>query len=82
MALTPVRLLQRFDRCNAGEIAGFPPEVARALIERGMAVPYSRPSPAPVTAPANAAAVAAPTPKGPERPPADKMVKRGGAVTK
>ncbi len=67
--MVPVRFVRGMSPYQAGETAGFPDEVARRLVSIGVAVPVQNARPASATV-------------GLERPPADKMVRRGSARTK
>jgi len=58
--LRPVKLLQRFENVNAGEVAGFAPDVCDRLIAAGAAEPYKPDAPA--------AEKKAPAPKPPVQP--------------
>jgi hypothetical protein len=68
----PVKMLGYYNGINAGEIAGFVPEVAERLIEQGLAEPYDDGSEEtddgapdePKTAPKPAVTVASGKPKG------------------
>ncbi len=64
-----VRFVKGQSPYQAGEVAGFPDEAAARLVSAGVAVPVQNVRPARVTT-------------GLERPPADKMVRRGSARTK
>ncbi len=67
--MVPVRFVSGMSPYQAGETAGFPEEVARRLVSAGVAVPVQNVRSASVTA-------------GLERPPADKMMRRGSPRTK
>lgn len=50
MTLVPIRLLAKHQVYNAGEVAGFPAEAAKALVARGLAEYLERSGPQPQVA--------------------------------